>query len=134
MKKILFMLATLSMLINTHAQACTDEEFKALDKEITEIQKKHFAEKSAQLENYLQQIKTKKNLDDKALFIYRTNILRNPEAQKIYDKERKLTFGDLFRLTAEKDCKSLQKWTDESLVSANKQWDIVFEALEKELK
>jgi hypothetical protein len=133
MKKTLFTIFSLSLLVAANSNACSDEEFKALDKETTDLQKKHFAEKSAQLDQYLQQIKAKKNLNDKELFKYKTNMLNNPKAKKLYDKEPKQTIGDLLRVTTEKDCKTLKKWADESMESANKQWDIVFSELEKEL-
>ena len=133
MRKIFCMLVTVYSFAATSAHACTDEEFKALDRSTTEIQKQHIAEKSAQLDNYLQQIKARKNLSDKELFVYRTNILNHPKAKKLFMKERKLTFEDVLRLSAEKDCKKLQKWFDESMKSVNKQWDIVFAELEKEV-
>ena len=133
MKRIAYLLITVALFLAMQSQACTEEELRTLDKEISETQKKDFEEKSARLDNYLQQIKTKKNLSDKELFAYRTVILNNPKAKKLHDKERKITFGDLMRIDAEKDCKTLKNWSDESLISANKQWNIVFTELEKEL-
>lgn len=134
MKKIIFILIVLSFFRMVSVQACTKEEFNALDHEIADAQKKHREEKLTQLDNYLQQIKAKKKLSDKEFFVYRTGVLNNPKAKKLYLKERKLNISDYFQVSAEADCKTLKKWTDESMESANKQWDIVFEDLEKELK
>ncbi len=134
MNKFTFLFVILSFIMVAHSKACTEDEFKALDKYFSEIQENHRAEKSGQFDAYLQQIKTKKNLNDKELFAYKTKVLNHPDAKILYDKDRKVTFLDYFNIKNQRDCKTLKKWANESMASANKQWDIVFAELEKELQ
>jgi|GEM_PF-5041051 len=134
MSKIIFILIALFFLRIASVQACTSEEFKALDHDIAENQAKYRAEKLTQFDNYLQQIQIKKNFSDKDLFLYRTNVLNNQKLKKLHEKERSLSLGDYFNISRDGDCKKLKKWTDESMESANKQWNIVFEEIEQELK
>ena len=118
----------------TETQACSDEEFKTLDKAITDNQKLVRDEKISRLNIYMQQIKTIKNLSDRELFEYRTKVLNNPKARKLREKGRKITIQDMLQVAYGKDCEKLKRWSDESMISANEQWDIVFKDIEKDLK
>lgn len=134
MNKIVCLLAALLIPAVDVAAACTKEEFKILDSEISEGQKKQLSEKLMQFDNYLHQLQIKKGMSDRELLLYRTNALNNPKAKKLQAKQRSTEYFDYVRLANEGDCETLKKWTDESMVSANRQWEIVFAQLESELK
>jgi abortive infection bacteriophage resistance protein len=126
---ILIFLGTLAL--NTFA--CTEEEFKALDQETSNQAKSIYSEKKKTFDEYMEKIKAKRNLSTQELYLYRKNMLNHPKAKKLNEKRKIFTIGEMLEISKEHDCKYLQNQFSKSLESTNQQWDIVFEAIEKDL-
>lgn len=119
--------------ISLNSLACTEEEFKSLDTETSNEAKVLLNEKKKTLEEYMNKIKAKKGLTPEELYSYRKAMLNHPKAKKLSDKDKVYAFSEVLEISKAHDCEYLKKQFSKSLESTNNQWNIVFEAIEKDL-
>lgn len=133
MKKYILFISILSI-VNLSKASCTDEKIQEEFTSITKAHEIYLVDKNQRLNEILEQIKNKKELTDKQIFDYRISLLQDERALKLKNKEPHLDLFYIIGLKNNKKCGKLTKRYKKLVKQADKQWAIVFEKINSDLK
>lgn len=122
------------LLYTSHLQAkCTPEQFDKEYKVFFNARTEYLKSKKDELDNQIEKVKQKKGLSDKAAFDYRISVLQDTSILAIKNKEPDIDLLDLFQLKQKGKCGKLMNYHKELAKLADKQWDIIFSNISKEI-
>lgn len=133
MKKYILFIFILSI-VNSSKANCTDEKIQEEFTNITKAHEIYLADKNQRLNEILEQIKEKNKLTDKQVFDYRISLLQDESALKFKKKEPHLDLFYVISLKNNKKCGKLTKHQKKLVKQADKQWAIIFEKINSDLK